>query len=529
MPHQMNTLDKLADTMERMSRIALSIMRASDLLPIQHERQQLISWLGSEVDMDAIGGDRILTALQHFAEAGFVRDLRQARLLCYGCTQVYSEQGERLIENQKLFTTLLTYLTQHQERTRAFRKSYRGLLNAYFAYDPEAETVVGSGRSNWASLHVFLQNAQDLLASDGHTPEWVRVLAKNKGLLGTVPCDDYRGGAADIDRIESFRFELNIGVDSWFIRSFVESHIERIMALPDTQFQDEVSEALQLLVQYPLYTSRMLGKLLDRYSESKNKASSDSLREFAIEQWGAPWIEQNESNWLCSESAREMVSNWGKKHLVHEFFHLFAAKGADNTRRAAFWNLYSEDLKGMYFALGSDAFDISKRAFLKFRTDAKGLVVKLNDSKHNLHAVILQFEKCHIVEFSQQINVAYFYDTSKGTPEFYLSKGWVNVGALSVGNAIKGNTQSQPARAMLHSDEKHLSWEGRFAQELGRSDNARQHFCERHNATYSEAADKAWIKPNDQQRYGKEVGSVLQGWGYTWTPEANGYFRSLKY
>ncbi|MBA3024611.1 MAG: hypothetical protein KKG03_01670 [Gammaproteobacteria bacterium] len=525
----MNTLDKLADTMARMSRIAISTMRAGDLLPIQHEREQLIAWLGSEVDMEALGDDRILVALRHFAEAGFVRDLRQARLLCYGCTQVYSEQGERLIENLKLFTTLLTYLTQHQERTRAFRKCYRGLLNAYFAYDSDADSVIGSGRSNWASLHTFLQNALDRLASDGHTPQWVRVLSANKGLLGTVPCDDYRSGAADIERIESFRFELNIGVDSWFIRTFVQSHIERTMALPDAKFQDEVSEALQLLVQYPLYIPRLLGMLLDRYSQSQNKRTNDALRDFAIEQWGAPWIAQNESNWLCSQTARDMIANWGKKHLVHEFFHLFAAKGADNTRRAAFWNLYSEDLKGMYFALGSDAFEISNRAFLKFRNDAKGLVVKLNDSKHNLHAVILQFEKFHIVEFNQQINVAYFYDTAKGTPEFYLSKGWVNVGALSVGNALKGNTLSQPARPMQHSDEKHLSWEGRFAQELGRSDSARQHFCERHHATYSEASGKAWIKPNDQQRYTKEIGSVLQGWGYTWSPEVNGYFRSLNY
>ncbi len=525
----MNTLNKLADSMARMSRIALSTMRASDLLPIQHEREQLIAWLGSEVDMDALGEDRILTALRHFAEAGFVRDLRQARLLCYGCTQVYSEQGERLIENLKLFTTLLAYLTQHQERTRAFRKCYRGLLNAYFAYDPDADSVLGSGRSNWASLHTFLQNGADRLASDGHTPQWVRVLSKNKGLLGTVPWDDYRGGAADIDRIEGFRFELNIGVDSWFIRSFVQSHIERILSLADAKFQDEVNDALLLLDQYPFHTSRMLGKLLDRYSACKIKTPSDTLRDFAVAQWGAPWIVHNESNWLCSQAAREMIANWGKNYLVHEFFHLFAPDGADNSRRAAFWNLYSEDLQGMYFALGSDAFDFNNRDFLKFRTDAKGLVVRLNDSKHNLHAVILQFEKFHIVEFSQQINVAYFYDTAQGTPEFYLSKGWVNVGALSVGNALKGNTQSQPARPMQHSDEKHLSWEGRFAQELGRSDNARQHFCEHHNASYSEAAGKAWIKPSDQQRYAKEVGSVLQGWGYTWSPEANGYFRSLNY
>lgn len=521
----MDTLDRLATTLERINRVALHKLQASDALPMQHERLQLIAWLGSEVDMAALGDDRILTALRHFAEAGFVRDLRQARLLCYGCTQTYSEQGERLLEDMKLFTTLLTFLTQHQARTRALRKCYRGLLNAYLSYDPAAATVRGSGRADWETLRDFLRDKLPLLSGDGHTPQWLQVLSAHPHLLGHAPCADLRG-AAGIETLEEIRQVLGIAADSWLVRRFIESSIERILALPDAAFQAQVGEALLLLDHYPLYVSRQLGLLLERYQQCAVRPVDDTLRDFAIAQWGAPWIAQNESDWACSTAARDMVASWGKQHLIREFFHLFAPDGADNTRRAAFWNLYSEDLQGMYFALGSTAFDIQQRDILAFRNAAKGMVVRLNDSKPNLHAVILQFEQFHIVEFNHQLNVAYFYDTSRGTPQFYLSKGWVSVGALSVGDAMKGNVQAQPARPMPHTDEKQLSWEGRFAQELGRSASALRHFCTQHAATYAERAGQAWITPDARERYPKEVASVLQAWGYTWSPEAGGYFRA---
>lgn len=522
----MDTLGKLAETLERMSRVALARMRPGDTMPIQGERLKLLAWLGGEVNPEELSGDRIQIALQQYNNAGFVRDLRQARLLCYGCTQAYTERGDRLLENRKQLDGLLQYISQ-RAATRSFRKCYRGLLNAYFSYDSEAPSVRGNGKSNWALVRDFLQKHQPSLTVSGHIPEWIHALNRHHNLLSGDPCAPYRDTSEYIERFEAARVEMNIGADSWLVRTFVQTHIQHILHLDDAPFQDKVDEALILLDQYPLYVAQTLGKLIDRYNLCASRPPSETLRHFAVSQWGIPWIPQNAVSWQCSAPALNMIAGWCKRHLVHEFFHLFAPTGADNSRRAAFWNLYSEDLQGMYFALGSDAFDIQNRDFLQFREDAKGLVVKLNDSKHNLHAVILQFATHHVVEFSQQMNVAYFYDARQGTPQFYLSKGWVDVGALSVGKALKDNAKSPPAKPMLHSDDKLITWEGRFAQELGGSEMARQHFCEHHAAQYSISKGSTWLSPNNGERYPPEVASVLLGWGFTWSPDARGYFRKL--
>ena len=522
----MDTLDKLAETMERMSRVALAKFRPGDSMPIQHERLQLLAWLGGEVDPADLAGDRILSALQQYDKAGFVRDLRQARLLCYGCTQAYREQGERLLESRDQLERLLQYITQHSH-TRAFRKCYRGLLNAYFAYDPDAASVKGNGRSNWSILRDFLLRLRPALTATGYVPQWVLTLNTHNQLLTDDPCAPYRDAPNSAERFEAARLEMNINADSWLVRRFVQSQIAHILNQNDSEFQRRVDEALLLLDQYPLYVTQMLGQLLDRYSRCAARPPSETLRHFAVAQWGVPWLPQNAVNWQCSPAALSMIASWAKQDLVREFFHLFAPTGADNSRRAAFWNLYSEDLQGMYFALGSDAFDIKNKAFLQFRDDAKGLVVKLNDSKHNLHAVILQFATHHVVEFSQQMNVAYFYDARQGTPQFYLSKGWVDVGALSVGTALKENAKSPPAKPMPHNDDKLSTWEGRFAQELGGSEMARQHFCQHHAAQYSVNAGNAWVKPDSGEKYPPEITSVLLGWGYTWSPDTRGYFRKI--
>jgi hypothetical protein len=80
---------------------------------------------------------------------------------------------------------------------------------------------------------------------------------------------------------------------------------------------------------------------------------------------------------------------------------------------------------------------------------------------------------------------------------------------------------------MLHNDDKLITWEGRFAQELGGSEMARQHFCEHHAARHSVSEGSAWIIPNNGERYPAETASVLLGWGYTWSPDVRGYFRKL--
>lgn len=223
-----------------------------------------------------------------------------------------------------------------------------------------------------------------------------------------------------------------------------------------------------------------------------------------------------------------MLEHWLQRHLLSEFFSLLSNDDSVHSRRLNFWGLYSEDLTGMYFALGEDTFAIENTSLYKFRRIARGLVARLSEKKHNVHACIMQFEHYHVVEFNRDNNMAYFYDIRQGIPLFYLSKGWIEIGALSVANIAQGIDIKRPSKPLRHQDTKQLTWEGKFAQELGATENAIQAFCRRYQCLYDDRRNQGgyqWIRPSHSDQYGREVWSVLLGWGFCFSIEESGYFR----
>jgi len=182
----------------------------------------------------------------------------------------------------------------------------------------------------------------------------------------------------------------------------------------------------------------------------------------------------------------------------------------------------------MYFALARDAFDIEEMELYKFRRAAKGLVARLGEDRHDVHACIMQFQHHHVVEFNRDNNVAYLYDLKQGTPQFYLSKGWAEIGALSVSSVSQGVDVSRQSKPLRHQDTPQLSWEGRFAMELGATPNAIKAFCRNYQCRYTDSRGedgRQWIRPENLAKYGPEVWSILTGWGFCLSNEENGYFR----
>jgi len=215
---------------------------------------------------------------------------------------------------------------------------------------------------------------------------------------------------------------------------------------------------------------------------------------------------------------------------VNEFFSLLCDDDNTLARRLNFWDLYSEDLTGMYFALGKDAFQVGNMLLYKFRHHAKGLVTKLGEGKPDVHVCIMQFEHHHVVEFNRDNNMAYFYDIRQGMPPFYLSKGWLEIGAISVANLTPATGVANLSTQLRHQDTKQLAWEGRFAQELGAKDNAIHAFCRKYQCQYEDRRNqdgRLWIRPSNPQQYGHNVWSVLAGWGYCFLTEENSYFRQV--
>lgn len=527
----MKALQQLQRTLRNLNMVALSKLRPGDSIQMISERTKLKEWIGGSAQLEETNSRTIEDALRAYRENNYLKGLRQIRLVCYGCTQTLDD-GFRLINQREPFEQMLTYAERYGNRPNSLRKLYHGLLGCYFSYDPYAKDVSPTARSNWEALRAFLQKHLEHLQTNGYTPDWLAALTLHPNLLGEDPCHPYENLVfqGDWSTFDALRELLEISTSSWLVRQMVMSPIRTVESMDDIAFREHIDSILLLLHSYRLYADAGLVLLLDRHARCTDQKISRSLRDFAVALWGNPWLPENSHQWQCSPDAREMVALWLKRHLLKGFFSLLSNDDKKHSRRYHFWELYSEDLTGMYFALGKDALDVSNMDIYKFRRTAKGLITRLPEGRPDVHACIMQFKSHHVVEFNRDSNPAYLYDLKHGTPHFYLSKGWAEIGALSVTEVNQGVDVSRQSKPLQHQDTPQLSWEGVFARELGSSDNTIKAFCQKYQCVYTDSSaqdGRLWIRPRDLSRYGPEVWSILSGWGYTLSNEENGYFRSL--
>ena len=524
-------LDQLQRVLHNVSQVALAKMHLGDSLQLAQERSRLVEWLGGISEPEESTGDHIADALHAFEQNKYISSLHKARLICYGCTQPFGTPPQRLIENSKLFAILLEYVDRHYYRIRAFRKCYRGLLNSYFSYDPDSADSLAEGRHNMEALQKFLDKRKDGLETTGYNPEWIAALAAHHNLLGEDPCGSYQ--LTDIDEnlavFDDIRERLEIGDDSWIIRRIIFSQVEAATALDDPSFKESIDGILLLLIGHPLHAGAAVTLLLERYARCDQPDGNTSLQDISVRLWGNPWLAANAHQWQCSQEARNMVAYWLKCYLLQEFLSILSSDDADNQRRLNFWELYCEDMQGMYFALGSDAFIRGNTKLYKLRHDAKGLIVKLAEGRNDIHALILQFGQHHVVEFNRYHYPAHFYDTQHGLPPFYLSKGWMEIGALSASKLGKGVGATAPSKPMRHHDTNQLAWEGEFAHIMGATENAIKAFCRKYRCQHEDLRSQGgqeWMRPTGQTQCGPDAWSVLLGWGFTLSSDKQDYCRA---
>ena len=515
----MDALDKLQRTLSNVNKVALSRMHPGDALQMHSEFVRLQQWVQLSGRLESVPLATIESALKNYRQNKYLKGLRQIRLVCYGCTQGH----DAVIESREEFARLLDYVEHYQGRRRTFRRLYRALLGSYFSYDPDVATP--AGRSNWEKLRKFLARHLDSFPLTELTPDWQLALTRHPDLLGEHP-----GGSLDVAVLQgewsvfgeiSKQLELDAG--SWLVKKLVMSPVTAVQDMDDQAYKHHLDSLLLLLNEYSLYAGAGLKIILDRHVGCKEQEIDDTLGEFAIALWGNPWLAAQQ--WPCSEPAREMLSHWLKRQLLDEFFGVLSDDDKARQRRLNFWALYSEDLKGMYFALGQDAYASENLPLYKFRRHAKGLIAKLPEEKHNVHVCIMQFEHHHVVEFNREDSAAYFYDARQGIPSFYFGKGWIDIGAIGVQEIVQGADLSRLSKPMRHQDGSELAWEGKFAKVLGMTDKAIAAFCRKYQCTYER---NGWIRPAYPERYGREVWSILQGWGFSHSAKEQAYCRLMQ-
>jgi EH_Signature domain len=359
--------------------------------------------------------DAIIAAVRAFFQDQKLQTYRKALLICFGCIDPSLPAGTRLIEDGERFPKLLGGIDSYLPNPRAFRRCYRGLLNAYFSYD--VETARSLGKHNWEQLRTYLRDRAPKTVAPGLQPAWVDALQANLQLLGSDPGGFY-GRALLTGHSEEFeraRQALDIHENSWLIWRLILGQVEAATSEEDDTFQRWLPSLLDLLGKHPLALNAGLAKILARYRACGTVTVHPGLRDFAVAQWGNPWLSLNKVKWcLVSDETRKMVAGWLKLVLIKDFFSLLAADGTNDTRRLKFWERYVDSIDDMYFALGNTA-------RWHRGTDFQDARKRMADRLLNLHsagsptnnAFIMCIQNYVVVEFGMIGNACFIFERDR--------------------------------------------------------------------------------------------------------------------
>jgi hypothetical protein len=182
------------------------------------------------------------------------------------------------------------------------------------------------------------------------------------------------------------------------------------------------------------------------------------LRDFAVAQWGNPWLSLNQEKWsLVSDEARKMIAGWLKRILIKDFFSLLAADGSNDTRRFEFWERYVDSMGDMYFALGSSARRHGGPDYKDARKRAAGLLLNLHSAgPPDNNAFIMCIGNHVVVEFGMKGNACFIFARDR-LP--FLLKGEI---------AGNGSALRHPSfiERLLHIDRTSERWERKFERTI---------------------------------------------------------------
>jgi hypothetical protein len=424
---------------------------------LDRETSKLSKWLGDRGTAKP-PQDAIVEALHAFYREQYLRNRRQALLVCFGCIDPVLPSAFRLIEDEERFSKLLSGVDIYLPHPRAFRRCYGGLLNAYFGYD--VETARSAGRKNWEGLRTYLRDRVANTVAPGLLPAWVEALQANVELLGIDPGSTYGKAllTGHSDEFERVRKTLNIHETSWLIQDLVRGQVNAAADENDATFQSYLPSLLELLSKHRLAINSGLARLLTRYRSSKTPNVHPGLRDFAVSQWGNPWLSVNRVKWsLVADEACEMVAGWLKLVLIEQFFSLLAADGTNDTRRLKFWQSYHDSIDDMYFALGNTARWHRGADFQDIRKKMAGRLLNLHSAgPADNNAFIMCMGNFVVVEFGMTGNACYIFRREE--LPFGLD-GYI------AGNSTALKHPSFVER-LLHNDRTFETWERKFQQTL---------------------------------------------------------------
>ena len=309
---KMEAIDRLKRALEQITQFRLEGLALADYSRLERDAPHLIAFAGGGDGLERPDADAIAGAVRTYRKQGRVQNIAHARLLCYGSTAELD--AEKLIESPR-FAQLLKYVDRYHLNPRPFRRCYRGLLDAYFVYDPEDARASDQGTQSWRTLRTFLERRKNWLETASVAPAWVSVLLDHRNLLTPEPVTRYamatlEGNYAAFDAL---RARLTIAEDSWLARRLAMAQVQAAIELTDAHFKSAIERLLVSFAKHPQVRDQGLRIVIDRYALSAAPSVYAPLRDFAVMHWGQPAQPLHTSRWgALSERARKMMLSWLK-------------------------------------------------------------------------------------------------------------------------------------------------------------------------------------------------------------------------
>lgn len=455
----MNQMESLFFDLKSINVRAAEEMRFGEdsIKKIQVEAKKIHTWL-SNMSNAKPNEKMIRNAVLTFSSSLRLNNPRETRLVCWGSATPFGIDESLLIEDDRLFKRLLTSVENYSSDPKAFRRCYRGLLSAYFGYDPESTEATETGRNNWELLRFFLEKRLSQIKIPGLSEhDWINAIIEHRNLLSENPCERYGKGF-----LTGEQAEIDISASAWVSRAIFKARFSAAIVCDDDEFRGYLPRLMKMLEdrRYKRFLDKGLAMILDRYSVSGLEEIYPELRDFSVRHWKNPWITSEDSKWsLVSDAAVTMVSKWIRLNLLKRFFEFFSGDGFNSVRRSDFWIRYLDKISDVYFALGRDAMTDRRREFMDLKRNMEGRLIGIEDGLSILHnnAMLMRIGNFWFVEFGSVGGAVYVYEELPFEPE--------KTPSLSV-TMLKDKRMSKDR--LYHRDNSHgfLRWEDLFTFHL---------------------------------------------------------------
>jgi hypothetical protein len=493
--------------------------------------------------------DRVREAVVEFRATRELSTFWQARLICHGVIEEFPDVPRPLIEDDKWFLHLLAEVDDLHTEPRAFRRCYRGLLRAYFAFDPDATPSGGAGAASHRRLRSYLKARLGSTRVDGTQCKWVDVLYAHRNLLTEDPVTRYGPAilSGDSSEFDDAREGLEIGPNSWIMRRLVLAQVRAAVGLSDEEFVGHVDPLLSVLRMYPLLQGEGLAALLDRYQRVPGTQEHSGLRDRSVEAWGNPGLAMNDSRWgRVQPATRTMVRNWLNLNLIRQFFSVLAEDRNTDQRRVRFWEKYHALIDDIYFAFGPRAAQSRLADIRKLREQmGNRLLTLIRPGKPTNNAFIMRMGAYLVVEFGVTGNACQVFRADQ-LP--FVLAGEV----AGDGTGLKHPSRSQ---WLPHRDSGSDTWEDEFRRVLAglgirpsrdeheRGEEAVGHaglrvahefswvalrrFADAHGLTIEDLTRRGgrlWVSGASAPEHGP-LTNQLVGWGFRWANHRAAWYR----